>query len=113
MVNAYLPRLAADIRARPIVPSDHAAVAELLNKGFGLRRGRAFWRHVLDCLHGRSVPADLPNYGYLLESGGAPVGVILLFVSTPQTGAGQERIRCNMSSWYVEPAFRSYASFLT
>jgi hypothetical protein len=34
MVNANLPRHAGDIRARPIVPSDHAAVAELLNKGF-------------------------------------------------------------------------------
>jgi hypothetical protein len=113
MVNANLPHPAADIRARPIVPSDHAAVAELLNKGFGLRRGSAFWRHVLDCLHGRSVPPDLPNYGYLLESGGRPVGVILLIVSIPRTSAGPEAIRCNVSSWYVEPAYRGYASFLT
>jgi hypothetical protein len=113
MVNANLPHSAADIRARPIVPSDHAGVAELLHKGFGLRRDEAFWRHVLDCLHGRSVPVDLPNYGYLLESGGRPVGVILLIVSTPRTGASQDAIRCNVSSWYVEPAFRSYASFLT
>jgi hypothetical protein len=113
MVNANLPHPAADIRARPIVPSDHAAVAELLNKGFGLRRGGAFWRHVLDCLHGRSFPPDLPNYGYLLESGGRPVGVILLIVSIPRTSAGPEAIRCNVSSWYVEPAYRGYASFLT
>jgi hypothetical protein len=76
MVNAKLPQAATDIRARPIAPSDHAGVAELLNQGFGLRRGGAFWRHVLDRLQRRPVPADLPNYGYLLESGGRPVGVV-------------------------------------
>jgi hypothetical protein len=111
MVNAKLPQAATDIRARPIAPSDHAGVAELLNQGFGLRRGGAFWRHVLDRLQRRPVPAALPNYGYLLESGGRPVGVILLIVSIPPTGVGA--IRCNVSSWYVEPAFRGYASFLT
>jgi hypothetical protein len=113
MVNANLPQPAADIRARPMVPADHAGVVELLNKGFGLRRGRAFWREVLDRLQRRSIPANLPHYGYLLESGGRPIGVILVIVSMQQTGAGPEAIRCNVSSWYVEPAYRGYASFLT
>jgi hypothetical protein len=113
MVHANLPHPATDVRARPIAPADHTAVAELLNKGFGLRRGAAFWRHVLDRLHRRSLPADLPNYGYLLESGRRPVGVILLIAAMPRTGAGPEAMRCNVSSWYVEPAFRGYASFLT
>jgi hypothetical protein len=55
----------------------------------------------------------LPNYGYVLECGGRPVGVILLIGAMPRTGAEPEAMRCNVSSWYVEPAFRSYASLLT
>jgi hypothetical protein len=113
MVNANLPQPAADIRARPMAPADHAGVAELLNKGFGLRRGPAFWRHVLDRLQRRLIPPDLPNYGYLLESGGRPVGVILVIVSMPRTDVRPGAVRCNLSSWYVEPAFRGYASFLS
>ena len=53
----------------------------------------------------------MPKFGYLLESGGDLVGVILLiFSSIP--GQDTSKIRCNVSSWYVEPAFRSHASLL-
>lgn len=39
-----------------------------------------------------------------------PVGVLLLIYVTPDNGDG---IRCNLSSWYVESTFRSYAPMLT
>ena len=39
------------------------------------------------------------------------VGVILLISSRVQTESGSAT-RCNVSSWYVEPAFRAYASLL-
>ena len=32
--------------------------------------------------------------------------------TTPGTSGDPDAIRCNISSWYVEPAFRGYASFL-
>jgi hypothetical protein len=112
MVNAGFPDRHAEIRSRPIAQSDLGAVAQLLKKGFGFRRNRAFWRLVLDRLESHPTPAGLPKYGYLLESGGKLVGVILVISSTPRTGEYPDAVRCNISSWYVEPAFRGYASFL-
>jgi hypothetical protein len=57
------------------------------------------------------TPSGLPKLGYLLEHEGTPVGVILLIFSVVPTGTASV-IRCNVSSWYVEPAYRSFASFL-
>jgi len=99
-----------DIRCRPIDAADLAAVAELLGRGFR-NRNRAFWQHALKELARREPPAGLPKYGYLLESGGRPVGAILMICSAMRTGDALAP-RCNLSSWYVEPAFRAYASLL-
>jgi hypothetical protein len=52
---------------------------------------------------------DFQSNGYLLESQGTPVGVLLLIFSSIVVD-GATRIRC--SSWYVKPAFRSYAAML-
>jgi hypothetical protein len=109
MVNAGKAATAAKIRCRPIADGDLDALVDLLERGFGRRRTRAFWQRALACLRGRRVPPDMPRYGYLLENDGAPVGVILLiFATTP----GSDALRANVSSWYVEPAFRSYAPLL-
>ena len=62
-------------------------------------------------LGSRQPPSGLPQYGYLLESDGQPVGTILLICAQVQTGDTSAR-RCNLSSWYVEPAYRSYAALL-
>ena len=70
-----------------------------------------FWGHALAQLGARQPPAGLPQYGYLLESGDRPVGAILLVCAQVQTRDTSVR-RCNLSSWYVEPAFRSYAALL-
>lgn len=110
MVNAALHRPAAEIRWRPIGPTDHAVAAELLNRGFGGRHRRSFWVGLLDRLASRPAPAGLPNYGYLLQSGGQPVGILLLIVAAHRSSGGAQAARCNLSSWYVEPAFRVYAS---
>ncbi len=93
-----------------MTPADRDAVADLLSTGFGFRRSHAFWIHVLDVLEHNPAPPGVPTYGHVLESDGRPVGVVLLIFSQP--GTDGDGIRCNMSSWYVEPAFRSYASFL-
>jgi hypothetical protein len=109
MVNADQVNAAPKIRCRQIADGDLDALADLLKRGFGARRTHAFWRHVLAGLKARAVPAGMPRYGYLLENAGVPVGAILLiFAATP----GGEAPRANVSSWYVEPAFRSYAPLL-
>jgi hypothetical protein len=101
---------ASRTRARQIGELDVDAVADLLARGFPAR-SRDFWRGVLGCLADRAVPAGSPKYGYLLESGGAVVGAILLIFSSLKYGDATT-IRCNVSSWFVEPAFRAYASLL-
>jgi hypothetical protein len=98
------------IRCRQIDEGDVAAVADLLTRGFP-NRNRQFWLHALDQLTRRAPPRGLPKYGYLLETGGVPVGAILLICSTMPAG-GTLAPRCNLSSWYVEPAFRAYAPLL-
>ena len=40
------------------------------------------------------------------------VGVLLLLY-TSRTDGGEAAIQCNLSSWYVDPAFRNYAPLLT
>lgn len=98
------------IRCRQIADADVPAIVDLLTRGFP-GRGRAFWRQALQQLTKRRPPPSLPQYGYLLESGGAPVGAILLICSTMPADDGFA-VRCNLSSWYVEPAFRFYAPLL-
>src|SRR5205823_4624665 len=72
---------------------------------------REFWIRALNRLKAHPTPPGCPKYGYLLECRGAPVGVLLL-ISSAIDANGNTRIRCNVSSWYVEPAFRSYAAML-
>ena len=109
MVNAGQASAAPKIRCRQIADADLDALADLLKRGFGARRTRAFWRSALARLQARAVPPDMPRYGYLLENDGVAVGVILLiFATTP----GGDAVRANVSSWYVEPAFRGYAPLL-
>ena len=98
------------IRCRQIDESDVAAVAALLGRGFPNRNGR-FWRRALDELTRHAPPPGLPKYGYLMETGGVPVGAILLICSAMRCG---DRLlpRCNLSSWYVEPPYRAYAPLL-
>lgn len=60
----------------------------------------------------REVPQGYPRFGYLLDHDGAAVGVLLLLYTSKIVG-GAVTIRCNLSSWYVDPAFRNYAPLLT
>jgi len=112
MVNAKSSGPPSQVRARQIKPHDRDAVAALLHKGFGLRRTLAFWHRVLDRLEKHRAPEGMPQFGYLLESDSRAVGAILAIFSVPCTGADPDAVRCSLSSWYVEPAFRSYASLL-
>jgi hypothetical protein len=98
------------IRCRQIEEADLAAVVALLARGFP-NRDRQFWLHALEQLTRRLPPPGMPKYGYLLASNGVVVGAILLICSTMRANDAVAT-RCNLSSWYVEPAFRAYATLL-
>jgi hypothetical protein len=100
----------ADVRCREITTSDIDGIANLLASGFP-KRTRDFWIRALKRLSEHLTPSGFPKYGYLLECKRDPVGAILLIFSSILVN-GEPRIRCNVSSWYVEPAFRGYAAML-
>jgi hypothetical protein len=107
MVDVVPP---ARVRCREIGLGDLDDIANLLTIGFATRT-RDYWVRVLRRLSEHVAPPGLPKYGYLLESNGAPVGVIVLIFSLICVN-GEKRIRCNVSSWYVAPSYRSYATML-
>lgn len=96
------------IRCRQIGAADCDAIADLLTAGFRVRP-RAFWVRALERLSAHPTPQGYPKFGYLLEANGAAVGVLLLIYSAV-SAEPEAKIRCNVSSWYVAPAFRSYAA---
>jgi hypothetical protein len=106
-VNALQPKL----RCREIRESDIDAVADLLTRGF-VGRSREYWMQGLRRQAAREVPNGYPRFGYMLDHNGTPVGVLLLLYSFRNSG-DEAAIHCNLSSWYVEPAFRNCAPMLT
>lgn len=112
------------IRCRQIVAADLEKVADLLTAGFRPQclwrivtqafraPNRPFWVRALKRLSAHPGPAAFPKYGYMLEVDGRPVGVILLIFTSLCAPEAEARIRCSVSSWYVAPAYRSYASML-
>jgi hypothetical protein len=105
------PAVRSGIRCRQIVEDDLDAVIDLLTRGFP-GRTREYWTEGLRRHATRPLPPNCPSYGYVLDHGGVLVGVILVLCSRTQGGEAAT-IRCNFSSWYVEPAFRSHATLLT
>jgi hypothetical protein len=99
------------VRCREIRESDVEAVADLLTRGF-IYRSRDYWIQGLRRQAFRPGPEGYPRFGYMLDNDGTPVGVLLLIYSTRKDGE-QTAIQCNLSSWYVEPAYRNYAPLLT
>ena len=98
------------LRCRAITVADLAAVSALLTEGFP-DRPQAYWDAALDVLRTRDTPEEYPRFGVMLETGGACVGVLLQIFSRVVEG-GLSLVRCNVSSWYVAPAFRGYATLL-
>jgi hypothetical protein len=102
--------MAGNVRKREIVAEDLGAIAKLLAHGF-TRSTPLDWMGILEKLSRHPTPVTLPRYGYLIESGRAVVGVILVISSVVQTD-GAMSLRSNLSSWYVLPPFRGYAPLL-
>jgi hypothetical protein len=105
-----VPVPGAGLKVREIAEADLAAVARLLSRGFAFRP-TDYWLRGLRRQAMRRRPANYPAYGYCLDRAGTPVGVLLLLFS--EVTAGDETVvRCNLSSWYVEPEFRAFGSLL-
>jgi hypothetical protein len=119
------PEAAQTLEARPLAPAGKARTAvrfreigardvhsiiDLLRRGFP-ERSREYWERGLQRQDAMDRPPDCPRYGYLMEADGLPVGAILI-LSSMRNITGEIRLQCNLSSWYVEPAFRCYASML-
>lgn len=107
MTTAAFP---ARIICRRIGTEDLEAVIALLRRGFP-GRSLSYWRRGLAHMSERPVPVGCPRYGFLLEADGVLRGVLIAIYAQ---GAGAEpgTVRCNLASWFVEPAFRPYASQL-
>jgi hypothetical protein len=98
------------VRCRPILDADINPVVDLLLKS-GFPGDRNFWVGGLARLAAHPAPPGFPKYGFLLEANDIPVGVLLTI--TTQAGDGDRmQVRCNFCSWFVWPAFRSYATLL-
>jgi hypothetical protein len=102
---------AQKLRCREISAADLDSVAELLTRGFH-GRSRDYWMQGLLRQASRDVPDGYPRFGYMLDLDGRAVGVLLLLY-TARSDGGAPAIQCNLSSWYVDPAFRNYAPMLT
>jgi hypothetical protein len=98
------------IRCREIEIADLDGVADLLTRGFA-GRSREYWMDGLRRMSLREAPEDFPRFGYMLDHEGTPVGVLLSIYTTRDDGSGTS-IRCNLSSWYVEPVFRNYSMMM-
>jgi hypothetical protein len=96
------------IRCRQIVAADIDAVSDLFARGFG--KTPEHWRRCFQRLTDYPSVPVFPKYGYTLVCNGVPVGAILLIFM--EVGCKEKSVRCHVCSWYVEPAYRGYASML-
>jgi uncharacterized protein CbrC (UPF0167 family) len=86
---------------RPIGKGDHQETLRLLCKGFP-QDSPDIWRRRLE----RQASLQDDGHGYMLEAGGAGVGVLLTLKSRRLGPDGRPRDVVNLSSWFIEPAYR-------
>ncbi len=88
-------------RLRPIDRGDVDEVQRLLCKGFP-QDAPELWRTRL----ARQTSLQSDGLGYMLEAGGVGVGVLLTLRSRRLGPDGEPLNVVNLSSWYMEPAYR-------
>ena len=105
-----MPSSGIRLRVREIMEADHEGVARLLARGF--QRPVWYYARALERLSRHPTPPGRSKYGFLMEADGVPVGAVLLIFSTLRSGE-TTHVRCNVTSWYVEPPYQSYAAAFT
>jgi hypothetical protein len=100
------PQATGRVRCRQIADSDLDGLTDMLTRGFPRSR-RDYWMHGFANWQRIPVVEGVPRYGYVLDNGFGPVGVILLISSMRG-----DKIISNLSSWYVEPQWRTHSTLL-
>jgi hypothetical protein len=95
------------VRCRQIAPSDLGVLAGLLAHGFP-RSDHQTWATGFARIAALPEVEGMPRFGYVLESESGITGVLLLISSQRRDG----RIIANLSSWYVEPNWRTHSTLL-
>src|SRR3569833_724537 len=95
------------VRCRQIADGDLPGLADLVARGVP-RSSHAAWVRGFERLAALAPVPGMPRFGYALEGEPGIVGV-LLWISS-QLPAG--RLVANLSSWYVEPAWRAHSTLL-
>jgi hypothetical protein len=99
--------LGTRLRSREITDGDVETLANFLGEGLGYPS--EFYLQILKRLAEHPTPRGFTRYGYLLENERRIVGAILMIFSTIWLD-DVPTVRCHVTSWYVEPEFRSYAA---
>lgn len=108
-VNAE-PTARPTVTCREIRETDLDAVAACLQRHFP-ERTFAYWRNGLERLARRSPVPGWPRFGHLVAVGDDVVGA-LVQICAPRGDDEQSWVRCNLSSWCLDEAYRAYAILL-
>ncbi len=100
----------AGVARKAIEEADLESVVALLRRGFP-SRSQSYWVDGFRRLAQRAPVPGAPRFGHMLRSGAAPVGTILMTTAMVPERDTLVR-RTNLSTWYVEPAFRNFGSLL-
>lgn len=95
------------IAVREITDADLGEVSEFLGRGIGYND--RYFLQLFQRMTGHATPAGFPKYGRLMTCDGTIVGAVILIFSMVQSN-GVPTVRCHVTGWCVEPAFRSYAA---
>jgi hypothetical protein len=100
------PAPATRVRCRQIADADLDGLADLLTRGFPLSK-HGSWTKGFARMHALPPVEGVPRFGYVLETETDIVGVLLTI-----TSRRGDKIFSNVSSWYVEPGWRTQSTVL-
>jgi hypothetical protein len=100
-------KISSQIRIREITSADINAMAEFLGHGIGYPAEA--YLQIFRILKDHSTPEGFPKFGYMLEASGSIAGGIILIFSATR-GHDVPGVRCHVTGWCVDPAYRSYAA---
>jgi acetoacetyl-CoA synthetase len=94
-------------QVRPFEARDRAEVCRLLDEGFKAPAGAKPWHHIFDhTWQWGTIPR-----GFVLTCDGVIVGFIGL-ICAMRSVAGKSGPVCNLTSWFVRPAYRGWSASL-
>ena len=89
------------VQFRNAGPEDVAPVADFLHRNMNAELSPAAWRRIMDY----PWAADKPDHGVVATDGGRVIGFMGKIFARREINGGEQWL-CNMSSVYVDPAYR-------